>query len=227
MRAARFMHVSTPHGNARQSTELVTMIQARCRFGIALAALLFCLHPAHAQSTGTCLVQRIEGTAMVSAGGSAPRAAQTGQALAAADTVRTQSQSRITMACANNLKVVLGPDSVITVEGLLAAETQTFGLRLLDGIVGFIFKGSGGGVQVRTPSAVAAVRSTEWAMRWSNGVSEVFTREGTVAVSADGGSVRLGPGDGVDVSDSGEFKPVVQWRPPRIARFGELLGADW
>ena len=164
---------------------------------------------------------------MLSAGGSAPRAAQTGQALVAADTVRTQSQSRITMACANNLKVVLGPDSVITVEGLLAAETQTFGLRLLDGIVGFIFKGSGGGVQVRTPSAVAAVRSTEWAMRWSNGVSEVFTREGAVAVSADGGSVRLGPGDGVDVSDSGEFKPVVQWRPPRIARFGELLGADW
>jgi hypothetical protein len=221
------MHVGTLHGNARQSTELVSMIQARCRFGIAVAALLFCLHPAHAQSTGACVVQRIEGTAMVSAGGSPPRAVQTGQTLAAADTMRTQSQSRITMACANNLKVVLGPDSVITVEGLLAAEAQTFGLRLLDGIVGFIFKGSGGGVQVRTPSAVAAVRSTEWAMRWSNGVSEVFTREGTVAVSADAGSVRLGPGDGVDVSDSGEFKPVVQWRPPRIARFGELLGADW
>ena len=164
---------------------------------------------------------------MVSAGGSAPRAAQMGQALAAADTVRTQSQSRITMACANNLKVVLGPDSGITVEGLLAAETQPFGLSLLDGIVGFIFKGSGGGVQVRTPSAVASVRSTEWAMRWNNGVSEVFTREGTVAVSANGGSVGLGPGDGVDVSGSGEFKPVVQWKPPRIARFGELLGADW
>lgn len=100
-------------------------------------------------------------------------------------------------------------------------------MSLLDGIVGFIFKGSGGGVQVRTPSAVASVRSTEWAMRWNNGVSEVFTREGTVAVSANGGSVGLGPGDGVDVSGSGEFKPVVQWKPPRIARFGELLGADW
>jgi hypothetical protein len=112
-------------------------------------------------------------------------------------------------------------------EGLLAAETQPFGVSLLDGIVGFIFKGTGGGVQVRTPSAVASVRSTEWAMRWSNGVSEVFTREGTVAVSANGGSVGLGPGDGVDVSGSGEFKPVVQWKPPRIARFGELLGADW
>jgi hypothetical protein len=203
------------------------MIQTRCRFGIAVACLLVFFGPAHAQPSGACVVQRIEGTAVVSAGGAPPRAAQTGQALAAADTVRTQSQSRITLACANNLKVVLGPDSVITVEGLLAAEAQTFGLRLLDGIVGFIFKGSGGGVQVRTPSAVAAVRSTEWAMRWSNGVSEVFTREGTVAVSANGGSVRLGPGDGVDVSDSGEFKPVVQWRPPRIARFGELLGADW
>ena len=109
----------------------------------------------------------------------------------------------------------------------IAQLEAKFGLRLLDGIVGFIFKGTGGGVQVRTPSAVASVRSTEWAMRWSNGVSEVFTREGTVAVSANGGSVGLGPGDGVDVSGSGEFKPVVQWKPPRIARFGELLGADW
>ena len=203
------------------------MIHARCQFGIAVALLLVFLDPAHAQSPGACVVQRIEGTAMVSAGGAPPRAVQMGQALAAADTMRTQSQSRITMACANNLKVVMGPDSVITVEGLLAAEVKTFGLHLLDGIVGFVFKGSGTSVRVRTPSAVAAVRSTEWAMRWSNGVSEVFTREGTVAVSADGGSVRLGPGDGVDVSDNGVFKPVVQWKPPRIARFGELLGADW
>lgn len=204
------------------------MIHARRQAGIAVAAALTLAAPApaSAQPAGTCLIQRIEGTVTVSAGGAAPLAAQTGQALAASDTVRTLPASRVSLGCAGGLKVVVGPDSAITVEGVLAAGSQPFGLRLLEGIAGFVFKGSGG-VQVRTPSAVAAVRSTEWAMRWANGVSEVFTREGTVTVSADGGTATLGPGDGVDVSDTGALKPVVQWRPPRIARFGELLGADW
>lgn len=202
------------------------MIHARRQVGIAVAALFTLVAPASAQPSGACLIQRIEGTVTVSVGGAAPLAAQTGQTLAARDTVRTLPASRVSLGCAGGLKVVVGPDSAITVEGVLAAGSQPFGLRLLEGIAGFLFKGSGG-VQVRTPSAVAAVRSTEWAMRWANGVSEVFTREGTVTVSADGGTATLGPGDGVDVSDTGALKPVVQWRPPRIARFGELLGPDW
>ena len=191
-----------------------------------MAALLTIVEPASAQPAGACLIQRIEGTVTVSAGGAAPLTAQMGQTLAASDTVRTLPASRVSLGCAGGLKVVVGPDSAVTVEGVLAAGSQPFGLRLLEGIAGFVFKGRGG-VQVRTPSAVAAVRSTEWAMRWANGVSEVFTREGTVTVSANGGTANLGPGDGVDVLDTGAFSPVVQWRPPRIARFGELLGTDW
>lgn len=196
-------------------------------FGRAAAALLFIATPALAWPSGACVIERVEGSAMVSAGGSAQRPAQTGLAIAAADTVRTRAQSRVTMVCPNSLKVVIGPDSEITVEGLVAGAARPFGMRLLDGIAGFVFKGKGGGVQVRTPSAVAAVRSTEWAMRVHQRVSEVFTREGAVSVKADGGSARLGPGDGVDVSGTGELKPVVQWKPPRIARFAELLGSDW
>lgn len=202
------------------------MIHARRQIGIAAAALSMLVAPASAQPSDACQIQRIEGTVMVSVGGAVPLAAQPGQTLASRDTVRTLPASRVSLGCAGGLKVVVGPDSAITVEGVLATGSQPFGLRLLEGIAGFLFKGSGG-VQVRTPSAVAAVRSTEWAMRWANGVSEVFTREGTVTVSADGGTATLGPGDGVDVSDTGVLKPVVQWRPPRIARFGELLGPDW
>jgi len=202
------------------------MIHARRQVGIAVAALLTLVAPASAQPSGGCLIQRIEGTVTVSAGGAAPLTAQMGQTLAASDTVRTLPASRVSLGCAGGLKVVVGPDSAVTVEGVLAAGSQPFGLRLLEGIAGFVFKGRGG-VQVRTPSAVAAVRSTEWAMRWANGVSEVFTREGTVTVSANGGTANLGPGDGVDVLDTGALSPVVQWRPPRIARFGELLGTDW
>lgn len=204
----------------------MAMLTALGSSGLAAATLFFVVASAHAQSSGTCLIQRVEGAAVVSTGGAARRLVEPGLALAMNDTLRTPSASRVTMACPDNLKVVVGPDSEITVEGLLAGDVRPFGLRLLDGIAGFLFKGSSD-VQVRTPSAVAAVRSTEWAMRVHNGVSEVFTRIGTVSVTADGGSARLGPGDGVDVSNTGELKPLVQWRPPRIARFAELLGPDW
>jgi hypothetical protein len=201
-------------------------IATACRL-IGLFATLFVVgSPAHAQPSGTCTVQRVEGAAVVSAGGAARRPVEPGLTLAPNDTLRTPSASRVTLDCPDKLKVVVGPDSEVTVEGLLAGDVRPFGLRLLDGIAGFIFNGSSG-VQVRTPSAVAAVRSTEWAMRVNDGVSEVFTRTGTVTVTADGGSARLGPGDGIDVSDTGALKPVVQWRPPRIARFVELLGPDW
>jgi hypothetical protein len=193
---------------------------------LATATLWLAVAFAHAQSPATCIVQRARGTPTVSTGGAAQRPAEPGLALGPNDTLRTPAASRVTLACPDKLTVVVGPDSAVTVEGLLAADARPFALRLLDGIAGFLFKGSGG-VEVRTPSAVAAVRSTEWAMRVHDGVSEVFTRAGTVSVTAAGGTARLGPGDGIDVSPAGELKPVVQWRPPRIARFAELLGPDW
>lgn len=203
----------------------MAMVIARGLNGL-FTALLFVVASAHAQSSGTCTVQRVEGAAVVSAGGAARRPVEPGLTLAPNDTLRTSSASRVTLDCPDKLKVVMGPDSEITVEGLLSGDVRPFGLRLLDGIAGFLFNGSSG-VQVRMPSAVAAVRSTEWAMRVHDGASEVFTRTGTVSVTADGGSARLGPGDGIDVSNTGALKPVVEWRPPRIARFVELLGPDW
>ena len=201
-------------------------IATACRLIGLFATVFVVAAPAHAQPSATCTVQRVEGAAVVSAGGAARRPVEPGLTLAPNDTLRTPSASRVTLDCPDKLKVVVGPDSEVTVEGLLAGDVRPFGLRLLDGIAGFIFNGTSG-VQVRTPSAVAAVRSTEWAMRVHEGVSEVFTRTGSVSVTADGGSARLGPGDGIDVSDTGALKPVVQWRPPRIARFVELLGPDW
>jgi hypothetical protein len=194
--------------------------------GLGAALLLAVSTAAQAQPASTCLVQRVEGSALVSAAGAAERPVATGLALTANDTLRTGSMSRVTLACPNDLKVVLGPQSQILVDGLLASDARSFGMRLLDGIAGFIFKGSGA-VRVRTPSAVAAVRSTAWAMRVHEGTSEVFAREGVVTVMAPSGTVRLVPGDGVDVSGTGELKPVVPWRPPRIDRFVELLGPDW
>lgn len=192
------------------------------------AALSFCAAMLHAQTDGICVITRVEGTAVASARGAGERAAETGLGLGRNATLVTGPATRVTLACPDGLQVVLGPDSEIAVSGVLDGAIRPFGLRLLDGIAGFLFDRAGGdGVQVRTPSAVAAVRSTEWAMRVEDRASAVFARDGTVFVVADGGTVRLGPGEGVDVTRGGGVGDVVRWGQPRIDLFDELLGSDW
>ena len=195
-----------------------------------VAAVALCLAaPVDAQSgSDHCIITRVDGVAVVSARGAGRHSAEPGLGAGRNATLRTRHNARVTMTCGDGLKVVVGPDSRITVSGLLDGATRPFGLRVMDGIAGFLFgRGGGDGVQVRTPSAVAAVRSTEWAMRVQDGASAVFARDGTVFVVAGGGTVRLGAGDGVDVTQTGSVGPVVRWGQARIDLFDGLLGPDW
>ncbi len=181
-----------------------------------------------AQTQGTCVITQTEGQAVVSARGAGTQPAVIGLGLGLNAKLRTEADARVTMACSGGLEVVIGPESEIDVLGLLDHETRPFGLRLIDGIAGFLFSSEdGNGVQVRTPSAVAAVRSTEWAMRVENRASAIFTREGTVFVSADDTVAQLSPGKGIDVSSSGEVGSVTDWGSARIEEFDALLGAEW
>ncbi|MFA3918335.1 FecR domain-containing protein [Ruegeria hyattellae] len=184
--------------------------------------------PVVAQTQGTCVVARVEGQAVVSARGAGAQSAVIGLGLGLNAKLRTEAEARVTMACSGGLEVVVGPESEIDVLGLLDGDARPFGLRLIDGIAGFLFSSEdGNGVQVRTPSAVAAVRSTEWAMRVENRASAVFAREGTVFVAVDDADAQLGPGEGIDVSSSGEIGSVTSWGQARIDEFDALLGAEW
>lgn len=166
---------------------------------------------------------------MVSARGATSRAAVVGLGLGRNATLRTEAAGRVTLQCNDDLQVIVGPDSDLQVMRLMQRSPQTFGMRLKQGIAGFLFESGedGGAVEVRTPSAVAAVRSTQWAMQVKDGASAVFAREGTVSVFGQTGNVKLAPGDGVDVSAEGTVKPVVQWGQRRIDLFAGLLGPDW
>ncbi len=184
---------------------------------------------AQAPGQGVCVIVSIDGAGMVSAPGARGRAAEVGLGMGRNATLRTGPDARVTLDCDNDLRVVVGPASDFVVLRLLEEAPQTLGLRLMRGIAGFFFDGGadGAGVQVRTPSAVAAVRSTEWAMQVSDGASAVFAREGAVFVFGETGTVELRPGDGVDVSPEGAIGPVVRWGQPRIDLFAALLGPDW
>lgn len=185
--------------------------------------------PVLAQSDNACVVARIEGAPVALADGGPAQPLTPGGTVAPGTRVRTGDNDRVTLACAEGLTVVVGPATEIAPVGVLEGGTRPFALRLLDGIAGFLKDAGGaGGVQVNTPSAVAAVRSTEWAMRVADGASAVFTREGSVFVFGTGdANTRLRPGEGIDVTPDGTLGPLVEWGQARIDRFGTLLGPDW
>jgi hypothetical protein len=88
----------------------------------------------------------------------------------------------------------------------------------------------GAGFQVRTPLAIAAVRGTQWALDVTQGGTAVFVLSGRVAVQRSNAraGVELGPGEGVDVDDSGRGALTVRrWPTQRantlLARFGRQI----
>lgn len=198
------------------------------RVMLLAAALPVCTPmQASAQGAGPCVVQTVEGRAVVSVPGSWRQVAEAGLAVGVDATLRTTANARVTLLCPDDLRVVVGSDTEISVARLVSGGPQPVALRLLRGIAGFLFDGDGDGVQVHTPSAVAAVRSTEWAVRVEDDASAVFARDGTVVVRGEDATVRLTPGDGVDVAANGAVGPVVRWGQARIDLFAQLLGPDW
>lgn len=197
--------------------------------GFILVAALLSGFPAQpfAQGAGPCVIRAVEGRATVSAPGAGRHVAEVGLGMGANATLRTMADARVTLLCPDDLRVVVGPDTEIAVARLVPGGPQPVALRLLRGIAGFLFGGTGEGVQVHTPSAVAAVRSTQWAMRVENDASAVFAREGAVFVRGGDATVRLGPGEGVDVAADGDVGSVVRWGQPRIDLFARLLGPAW
>lgn len=206
-------------------------IKKRTYAGLAPGLLLLALltGPATAQAQADCVTTRVQGQPVVFARGAERITLEPGIGLGRGGTVRTGADERVTLTCSGGLTVVVGPQTELSVSGILDGGTRPFGLRLLDGIAGFLLDdGNSGGVQVTTPSAVAAVRSTQWAVRVDEKASAIFAREGTVFAFGDSDTAaRLQAGDGIDISATGEARPIVQWGQKRIDLFASLLGDDW
>lgn len=200
-------------------------MRARLLLGAALASGLS--FAAQAQDAGPCVILSVQGDAAVSAPGAGRLDAVPGLGIGRNATLRTRAEARVTLQCPDALQVIVGPDTEIAVARIIPGGRQPVALRLIRGIAGFLFDGTGDGVQVNTPSAVAAVRSTQWAMRVVDGATATFAREGTVSVHGAEAAVRLTSGEGVDVTADGEVRPVVRWGQPRIDLFAQLLGPDW
>lgn len=189
-------------------------------------------------STGhaeTCSVSRLAGSVAVAPGdGSGERPLQPDDIISAGAIVQTGSNARATLICAEGLTVVLAPDTRLEIDRVLASASTGGGwfgggqMRLMQGAAGFLLNRVGGGrFRVRTPDAVAAVRSTEWAMEVGAKGTAVFVREGAVRVSGGGGAEILGAADGIDIRRFGPIGPVKTWGAGRVAALDARIGPTW
>lgn len=174
------------------------------------------------------LAQSAEQCQITNTTSSDPSTAAIGQMLSAGDRITTNATGSATITCDTGLTITIGGDTVIILDRVMTPNRRGAGIRLLEGIAGFLLpQPRSGGFEVRTPSAVAAVRSTEWAIEVDQRATAAFVREGAVTVTGSDGSVLLSPGEGVDVDAAGSVGAVVEWGDGRIAMFNQRLGSDW
>lgn len=146
-----------------------------------------------------------------------------------ADHVTTEADTRLTIEFTDGSSVVLGPGCALSIDefttdpkgGRLSAA-----LTLLQGIVRAVVNpAQAGGFEVRTETAIASARSTDWTVEVAPGTTAVLVLDGTVAVAGRaGGEVVLEPGEGTDVAAGQPPTPPVRWGEERRARTLSLIG---
>ncbi|PWJ21387.1 FecR family protein [Jannaschia seohaensis] len=196
----------------------------------SLLCALLLLAPGGTRAQGETFCQVVEvtiGAATIQRGRTRVTAV-VGHVLATGDRIRTEAAARVRILCDSGLTVDVGPDTRIDLDALLVPPEEGGAVRLLRGVAGFLLpRPRSGGFEVRTPSAVAAVRSTEWAVEVSGEATTAFVREGRVAVGGRRSVVLLGPGEGVEVTAQGALGPVQSWDAERVDALGARIGPAW
>lgn len=194
---------------------------------IAFLVVLFGAAGGSIAQTRVAEVVAIKGTAFIISGGRTQTAAL-GNAIYQGDQIHAPIGSGAKLRFSDGATMSLGENSLITVHTYAQqGNNRTAIFEMLSGIFRAVVAPLSGDsiFAVRTPTAVAAIRSTDWMLATRADLTEVFVSEGSVAVRNINPAVRaevlLAPGDGTDVRvDAAPIGPV-RWGPPRIRSFTE------
>jgi hypothetical protein len=196
------------------------------------ALIFFAPDLAAADGLRTCAVQGVEGNTAQYWQDGVWSPIENALEISADAKIATGPDARVKIVCDDGIIVTIGSGTEVNLEqlaGLADLQTNIF-LQLIDGIIAIVAPTrSWGRFEVRTPVAIASVRSTEWLVENdpADGAA-VFVRAGTVVVRIqDGRQVRLGRGEGISVSADGVAGETKQWGAARIARSTAALGFDW
>jgi ferric-dicitrate binding protein FerR (iron transport regulator) len=159
------------------------------------------------------------------AGGAQPEALAVGAALYKGDTVSVETASRVRIKFEDGSRIVLGEFSSLTIQEF-SYEPEKSRLRALLEVPRGLFRatldkfGEQSSLTLRTPSAVAAVRGTDWMGDIKADTTGIVVLEGEVAVSgADPkvqGEVILTDGRGTDVKAGESPGPPKKWGTGRV-----------
>lgn len=186
-----------------------------------VAAVSISMGDAAADATRACWFTRVAGNVHVERA-NAVRAAYAGLVLDAQDRVVSATDGRAALACSDRVEITVGGGTRIDVRDFPSGDvTGSVLLDLIDGLVRIVAPPSGdwSGFAVRTPQAIASVRSTEWVTISDSGTSSVFLVEGVIAVADRDGTVEteLRPGEGVDIAEGAIVDGPKRWGEGRIA----------
>ena len=193
-------------------------------FGFLAITLLISSVSQVAADTNTCRVESIQGSsANVWRDGGMKRLSEA-MALADDDRIVTGANTTVGILCSEEMRIAVGPSTTIDL-GAISAEDTSWSAFLMDGVSWFARPLFGEDrFEVRTPSAVASVRSTEWFVEVADGATAVFVDDGKVAVAARQGGALLEAGLGIDVDANGVAGPVKEWGAKRVRGLRERLG---
>jgi ferric-dicitrate binding protein FerR (iron transport regulator) len=129
--------------------------------------------------------------------------------------VLTGAASRLGMRLGRNTTIRLGEQARLKIDQFLVDAGGEMTLR--SGSLLFDGQPRRGGVQVRSPFALIAVRGTRFFAGPSNDRFGVFVARGSVTVTAAGQQVILREGEGTDIASPGmPPTPVKRWAQPRV-----------
>ena len=148
--------------------------------------------------------------------------AVTGTALQQGDAIATGPQGRAEVVVSDGSTVTLGAGTTLSLASLTAPASgpgQAF-LDLIEGILRIALSGERPwhSFEVRSATAVASVRSTDWIIDATRVKTGVFVVDGRVAVTGreGAGEVTLTPGQGTDVLIGGLPGAPKTWGQARV-----------
>ncbi|MCW5730088.1 MAG: FecR domain-containing protein [Alphaproteobacteria bacterium] len=145
----------------------------------------------------------------------------TGMRLRRGDRIATGSGGRAEMTLADGSRVTVGEESEVVVASFLTQQrgARAAVIELLKGIVRAVVPaGNWDRFEIRTATAIASVRSTDWLVDFDGNRTGVFVFSGGVGVTdpSGAGGVLLQPRQGSDVVRGQLPTRPVEWGQPRI-----------
>jgi len=206
---------------------------SRAWIGIGLVVVISAqAGAAFAAELRSCVVDRIEGPDARYWEAGAWSDLAVGLAVPVEAKIVTGADTRVRIACDDDTVVTIGTETELNLENLVSTTVsrQPVAMQLIEGVIGiFLPQRDRAGFEVRTPVAIASVRSTEWLVEWGQGdAAAVFVRRGEVIVRGlQGERFVLGDGEGITVTAAGAAGEVKIWGQARIAASTGRLGFDW